>query len=102
MSSPDSIKKRRIAVDSSGGDINGTVDDESSTTMSTILAKLNDMQTELDSCTSSRDSMQKEMDGVQSRLSHMDELEQKCTALEKKCTSLETRCENHCKDLYKY
>ena len=67
MSSPDSTKKRRIATGSGGGD-NGLDD---GITMSAILAKLNDMQNEmngmkdeLDSCLSSRDAMQKEMNGM--------------------------------------
>ena len=96
MSSPDSTKKRRIAMGSGGGDNNGIVDDGSSTTMSTILAKLNDMenrcismQSELDKCISSRDSMQEEMNTMQKRLSHMDELEKKCTNLDTRCESLQ-------------
>jgi len=93
MSTPDSTKKRRVATDNGGGgvDNNGIVDD--GTTMSTILAKLNDMQGELDRCIASKDSMQKEMNTMQSRLSHMDELEKKCDTLETKCTNLDTRCE---------
>jgi len=100
MSSPDSTKKRRIALGSGGGDDNG-VDDGSCTTMSKILAKLNDMQNELDKCIAARDSMQKEMDGMQNRLSHIDDLEKKCdtletncNVLEKKCIHLDTRCES--------
>jgi len=99
MSSPDSTKKRRIAVSNGSGDDNGIVDD--GITMSTILAKLNDMenrfismQSELDKCNSSRESMQKEMDGMQSRLSHIDELEKKCDRLEKECTHLDIRCDS--------
>jgi len=102
MSSPDSTKKRRVAAGNNGGgggvDNNG-VDD--GITMSTILAKLNDMQNEmngmkneLDKCISSRDSVQEEMDGMQTRLSHMDELEKKCDRLEKRCTNLDIRCES--------
>jgi len=95
MSSSDSIKKRRIAV-SNGGGGDGIVDDGGSTTMSKILAKLNDMenrcismQSELDSCISSRDAIQQEMDGMQSRLFHVDELEKKCTNLDTRCESLQ-------------
>ena len=43
MSSPD-CTKRRIAVSNGDGDDNGIVDDGNSTTMSIILAKLNDME----------------------------------------------------------
>ena len=43
MSSPDSTKKRRIAVGSSGGADDGIVDDEMKMAMSIILAKLNDI-----------------------------------------------------------
>ena len=46
MSSPDSTKKRRVATGSDGGVNSGIVDD-GTTTMSTILAKLNDMQNEM-------------------------------------------------------
>jgi len=98
MSTPDSTKKRRVATGNNGGggvDNNGNgVDDGSCTTMSKILAKLNDMQNE--------------MNGMKSRLSRMDELEEKCQRqeeaysllkancieLEKKCTHLDTRCES--------
>ena len=90
MSTPDGTKKRRIATDNGGGgsgDNNGIVDD--GITMSKILAKLNDMQSELDSCISSRDAMQKEMNTMQKRLSHMDVLEKKCTNLDTRCDSLQ-------------
>ena len=87
MSSPDSTKKRRLAVDNSDGDDSGIVDDGSSTAMSKILAKLNDMETE--------------MNGMNSRLSRMDELEGRCNtmqnemdSLQKKCTNLDARCES--------
>jgi len=78
MSSPDSTKKRRIAVGNVGG---GSGDDnglDDGITMSTILAKLNDMQNE--------------MNGMKSRLSRVDELEEKCQLKEDKCTTLETKC----------
>jgi len=88
MSSPDSTKKRRIAVSNGGGDDNGIVDD--GITMSKILAKLNDMenrcismQSELDRCISSRDAMQEEFNTMQKRLSHMDELETRCSSLQR-------------------
>ena len=92
MSTPDSTKKRRVATDNNGG-VNNGVDDDG-TTMSTILAKLNDMTNE--------------MNGMKSRLSRMDELENKyqrqeeecsllkvnCNALEKTVKILDTRCES--------
>ena len=93
MSSPDSTKKRRVATGNNGG---GGVDNngDDGTTMSTILAKLN--------------YMQNEMNGMKSRLSRMDKLEEKyirqedecsllkanCNALEKRVKILDTRCES--------
>ena len=46
MSTPDSTKKRRVATGSRGGGDSGGIDDDG-TTMSAILAKMNDMQNEM-------------------------------------------------------
>jgi len=79
MSSPDSTKKRRVATgNNSGGGVDNNGLDDDGITMSTILAKLNDMQNE--------------MNGMRSRLSRMDELEKKYHRQEDKCTALETKC----------
>ena len=81
MSSGDAVKKRRVDDDDNryqGEDSVPTISDAregDGLTLAAIMAKMNEMQNEVDS--------------MKSRLSDMDKLEDKCKNLEDKCGSME-------------
>ena len=81
MSSDDAVKKRRVDDDDNryqGEDSVPTISDAregDGLTLAAIMAKMNEMQNEVDS--------------MKSRLSDMDKLEDKCKNLEDKCGSME-------------
>jgi len=121
MSSSDTTKKRKVEgnnVEGGGDTTSMSVDKDSGTTLSAILAEMKDMKCKL-SCMDELESkstlMQNEINSMKDRVSHVKELESRSTLLQNelditkrqcnflqnemngmkdKCTYLETKCDS--------